>query len=326
MSSTPSEQEQRPIDPKTADLEQDLSGKIALITGANSGIGYATTKQLAEKGCLVVMCCRSLVKADDARSHIMKDLGLKDHKRLRIVQLDLGDLDNVQSFPARYGYEMTDLIHRPIDIMILNAGVMALAQRELTKQGIEAQLGINLIGHYMLLAVMYDKIKMAEHGRVVITGSQFHKFANGKIDFDDLNRDKSYWKWVVYGETKLAGLLWMAKLNRLLEEKQQDNVLVVSGHPGYAATNIHRHNWLAKIFSPIVAQSPEQSAKSIVFAATDKNAKRNGYAGPKYLFHLYGDPEWGSDTLPKVIFDVEMQDRVWERCEQWTHANLAGKL
>jgi len=307
-----------------------LAGKLALVTGANSGLGFQTTTQLVQRGCIVIMACRNMDKARKAKTEITykSELATVDAENLlRPVRIDLSDLDDVRSFPERLKEEMPDLDgvnKRPFDIVVLNAGVMAISERQLSKQGIEMQMASNTIGHFCLLSCLWaDRIKPAVHCRLVFVGSEMHKLANG-INFDDFNRDKSYWKWFVYAETKLGMLLLMFKLNRLLEEKGINNVIAVAGHPGYADTKIHRHT-IAKFFNPYFSQSAETSAKPFVMAATDPNAQRNGYCGPAGLFELYGEPEWNR-ALSKDVKDPQLQDRFWEKCEELTHAELSEKL
>jgi len=301
----------------------DLRDKIALITGANSGVGFDTSVHLARQGCYIVMCCRNVDKADDARKLIMERANIDDLSRIRIVELELSDMDDVESFLTRYDREMgEELKSRPIDMLILNAGIMAPPNRELSKQGFESQLATNVLGHFKLLYKLFDKVKQAPHGRIVFTGSQIHFVANGKIDFDDLNRDKAYWKWLVYGETKFGFLLVAQRVSRLLKDINVTNVTCVAAHPGYAATKIHVHT-VVGYFNNYFAQSADISAKSIVLAATDPNAPPGGYCGPKHF--LYGDPAWGAKRS-STMDDVEMQDRFWNVCESLTKVQLESKI
>jgi len=300
----------------------DVRGKIALVTGANAGVGFETSVHLARMGCMVVMCCRNMEKASAARKEIMKRAGVEDVQRLRIVELDLSDLDDVGKFTTRYEREMGELSSRPIDMTILNAGIMAPKERQVSKQGFESQLAVNVLGHFRLLAELMGRIKRAEHGRIVFVASQIHLWSLGRIDFDDLNREKSYWKWIAYAESKLGTLLVMERLNRLLVERGIENVLAVAAHPGYAATNIHTHAVVGR-FNNLVSQSADKCAKSIVAAAVDPEAQRNGYCGPAYF--LYGDPSWGAQRLG-AAHNEAMQDRFWAACEDMTHAGLADKI
>jgi NAD(P)-dependent dehydrogenase (short-subunit alcohol dehydrogenase family) len=143
--------------------------------------------------------------------------------------LDLADLDNIGSFRSRYD-AVPGLATKPVDMLILNAGIMALAKRELTKQGIEAQMGTNVVGHFKFAALMIDLCKSAALSRIVVVSSGAHSLTK-KINLEDFNREKSYSKWQVYSETKLGNLLFVAKLNRLLEEKNLQNIVAVGCHP-----------------------------------------------------------------------------------------------
>ena len=199
---------------------------------------------------------------------------------------------------------------------------MAPHEREVSKQGIESQLAINVLGHFKLVERIIDRIHKAPHGRIVFIASQIHLWSLGHIDFDDLNREKSYWKWIVYAQSKLGVLLVAHRLNRLLVQRGIDNVLVVAAHPGYAATKIHTHA-VVGAYNNYFSQSPDRCAKSYVMAAVDPNAERDGYCGPKYF--LYGDPAWHSPKLPAAD-DVEMQDRFWHACEQMSNTKLEEKV
>jgi NAD(P)-dependent dehydrogenase (short-subunit alcohol dehydrogenase family) len=174
------------------------------------------------------MCCRNVTKAEAARDDVLKRSGT-DVDSVIIVQLDLADLDNVGSFRARYDAAPT-LVGQPVHMLILNAGVMALNKRELTKQGIEAQMGTNVVGHFKFAACMIDLVKAAPKGRIVWVSSGAHHFAK-RINFKDFNRDKRYAKWDVYSETKAGNLLLMMKMNRLFEEKGLTNLMAVGCHP-----------------------------------------------------------------------------------------------
>jgi NAD(P)-dependent dehydrogenase (short-subunit alcohol dehydrogenase family) len=174
------------------------------------------------------MSCRNEKKAETAKHDVATRSGI-DLTKIHICQLDLADLDNIGTFRSRYDV-LPGLANRPVDMLILNAGVMAMPKREVTKQGLEAQTGTNVVGHFKFAAVMFDLCKQAEHCRIVSVSSLMHKMAWG-VNIEDFNREKKYNAWSVYDETKLCNLLFMAKLNRLLEEKGVNNVLVVGCHP-----------------------------------------------------------------------------------------------
>jgi len=172
------------------------------------------------------MCCRTVSKAESAKTDIAKRSGL-DLTKIHIVQLDLMDLDNVGTFRSRYDAE-PGLAGRPIDMLILNAGIMVPPTRELTKQGLESQMGTNVVGHFKFAACMYDLCKAAQSSRVVFVSSVMHKYARGISD--DFTFPK-YDKWPIYCQSKLADLTLMFKLNRLLEQKGVTNVQAFACHP-----------------------------------------------------------------------------------------------
>jgi len=277
--------------------------------------------QLAERGCEVVMCCRNVEKAEKAREDVVKR-SKADQSKVHVVQLDLADLDNVETFRSRYD-ATTGLANRPIDMLILNAGIMAVNTREVTKQGIESQMGTNVVGHFKFAACMFDLCKTASHSRIVVVSSGMHRFAS-TINLADFNREKSYAKWNVYEETKLGNMVFVAKLNRLLEEKNLANIVAVGCHPGYSSTNL-QNNTIVQPLNMFFAQSASMGAKPTVLAATDPAAKRNGLCGPTYLFEMRGPPKWGC-TVNKAVSKTKLQDDLWAKCEELTKCNFADKI
>jgi NAD(P)-dependent dehydrogenase (short-subunit alcohol dehydrogenase family) len=298
----------------------DLQGKLAVVTGANSGIGLEACVQLAKRGCEIVMCCRTVSKAESAKADVAKRSGLSEDK-ITIVQLDLADLDNIESFRSRYDV-VPALAGRPVDMLILNAGIMAPNQREVTKQGLEAQFGTNVVGHYKFAACMFDLCKTATHSRIVFVSSLMHKYTRG-INVKDFTREK-YSKWPIYCESKLSDLVLAFKLNRLLVEKGVGNVIAVGCHPGYSATNLQTHT-ATYFMNFIVAQSASAGAEPTVLAATDPEAKRDGYCGPSGWFEIRGKPTWNTYVNP-AAFDQKLQDELWDKCEELTKCNFATKI
>jgi len=299
----------------------DLEGKLAVITGANSGIGLEAAVQLAQRGADVVLCCRSKDKAELARTDVITR-GKSTAERVHVVQLDLADIDNIQTFRSRYD-AVPQLAGRPVDMLILNAGIMAVNTRELTKQGIESQMGTNVVGHFKFTAVMIDLCKTAKHCRIVFVSSGAHRMVK-TINFADFNRDTSYAKWHVYEESKLGNLVLMAKLNRLLEEKKINNVIAVGCHPGYTATNL-QEDTIFKYLNYLFAQGVQVGATPTVLAATDPSASRNGYAGPSKFFELWGKAKWDCG-LNDVIWNTELQDNLWAKCEELSKAGFASRV
>jgi len=294
--------------------------KIIAITGANSGLGYEASIRLAREGNTVVMLCRNPKKAEEGAKSIVAKAKCAP-ERVKFVQLDTADLDNVAGFRSRYVQAMGG--ETPIDVLVLNAGIMATPARGESPQGIELQMATNCVGHYALLGQVLDLVRKAPNGgRVVFLSSIMHMFApRGGIDFNDFNADKGkYDTWKVYGETKLGMLLMMHKLNRVLAENKVDNVLCVGAHPGYSATNLQKGiNRLGNI----VAMSATTGAHCIYLAATDPSPPRDGlYCGP-WIFNVWGTSVWHSRQT-SYAKDEALQDKFWAKMAELTKVNVAA--
>jgi len=212
-------------------------------------------------------------------------------------------------------------------MLILNAGVMALGKRELSKQGIEMQMATNVVGHFKLTAVMFDLCKAGSRSRIVVLSSGLHREAK-TINFADFNRDKSYNKWETYSETKLSNLLFVRKLNRLCVEKGVSNVTVVGCHPGVTSTNLASHlPWLLGfILHTFLAQSVEQGVLPTILAATDPKVQRDWYAGPNGPKERSGSAAKWDCFQNKLVTDIKLQDDLWTKCEDLTSCNFSGKI
>jgi len=298
----------------------DLSSKLALVTGSSSGVGKEACCALVKEGCTVVMASRVAEKGEIARRDILQRTNA-DESKLVVVQVDLADLESVNTFRSRYD-AVPGLKDRPIDILILNAGILPPRKAEYTKQGNEAQMGISVLGHFKLLSEMFDLCKASQNCRIVVTGSAAHATVRN-IDFDDFNRTKKYRKFQVYAESKLGTLLFMRKLNRLLLQRGMNNIVAVAAHPGYSDTKLHKQT-VFKYFKGFV-QSAETGAQNLVKAATDPNAKRDDFCGPSGLLEVRGAPAWGRHT-GTAVEDKSLQDHFWEKCEELTNAKLATKI
>jgi NAD(P)-dependent dehydrogenase (short-subunit alcohol dehydrogenase family) len=290
-----------------------LENEIVVITGANSGLGFSTTKILAEHGAKVVMACRSLDKAEQAKEEIEKEV---DEPDLEVMELDLSDLESVKSFSEEFKQKYDSL-----DILCNNAGLMALPRRE-TEDGFEMQLGVNHVGHFALTAHLIDLIVEAS-GRVVNQSSMAHE--DGEIDFDDLMSEKNYSKWGAYGQSKLANLLFTYELNRRLEDKDID-VESVACHPGISDTNLFKigpkmeHSkiklYLGQMISKISGQSPSKGYLPILYASTSEQIQGGEYIGPDGFKHARGYPEKQGSS--EASHNEEDAKKLWERSEELT--------
>ncbi len=291
----------------------DLGGQTVIVTGANSGLGLSATEILAEHGAKVIMACRSMDKAKDAKQEIIEEL---DNPDLEVMELDLSSLDSVESFAEEFKEEYDSL-----DILCNNAGLMALPRRE-TEDGFEMQLGVNHLGHFALTAHLIDMI-IDSNGRVVNQSSMAHEDA--EIDFDDLMGEDNYSKWGAYGQSKLANLLFTYELDRRLKEKDVD-VESVGCHPGVSDTNLFKigpkmeHSklklFLGKIFSKFLGQSPDKGCLPMVYAATSEEIEGGEYIGPDGFKTMTGYPE--KQESSKASNNEEDAKKVWKRSEELT--------
>ena len=257
---------------------QDLTGKIAIVTGANTGIGAETARVLASKGAAVVLACR-----DEARTKAVIDRILKDQKdaKVEFMKLDLSDLESVREFTNQFRAKY-DSLH----ILINNAGVMAIPTWTATKQGFEMQLGTNHLGHFVLTHRLLDLLKKSQPSRIINLSSKGHTFAKG-INFDDLRYTKDYNPWIVYGQSKLANVLHAKELQKRFDEEGV-KVKAFSVHPGAVKTELLRNykqgffkNILYYSFYPLLwytTKSPLQGAQTSLYCALEDFDKLKGGA------------------------------------------------
>jgi NAD(P)-dependent dehydrogenase (short-subunit alcohol dehydrogenase family) len=199
----------------------DQSGRRAIVTGANSGLGLLAARELARSGASVVLACRNMQKGELALAQVRAAGGDAE-----LAALDLGSLASVREFAASQ--------QRPVDLLLCNAGVMAPPRSE-TADGFETQIGTNHLGHFALTGLLLDRLEAADAARVVSVSSIGHRM--GRIDFDDLHGERRYRRWRAYGQSKLANLLFMRELDRRARAAGLP-LVSVAAHPGYSATNL----------------------------------------------------------------------------------------
>lgn len=288
-------------------LIPDLNTKRVLITGANSGIGFETTSFFAKKGTHVIMACRNMHKAQKAMATLLKKF---PDARLSVIKLDLADLNSVRKCVATFKNS-----HSRLDILINNAGVMVPPYSK-TKQGFELQFGTNFLGHFGLTGLLLPIILDTPNSRVVTVSSLASKI--GKIDFEDLHsEDKPYKRWSMYGQSKLADLIFTQELARQLE-RIGSNTLAVAAHPGGSPTNLQRTSsfFMKYILTPLISHKPEKAALPIIRAACDPSVSNGSYWGPSGLFELTGEPD--KAKVPKRAKNPDTAKRLWEISEDLT--------
>lgn len=294
----------------------DLKNKVAIVTGANSGLGYHTALELARKGAHVVLACRGREKTEAAMDQIKATV---PSAKLEFMALDLADLDSVAAFAKAFKAR-----HRKLDILCNNAGVMALPLVR-TRQGFEMQIGTNHLGHFALTGLLLDVLRATPGARIVNTASLAHTWTKG-MDLDDLNWGRRpYKKWDAYGKTKLANLLFTYELQRRLS-KAGASVISVAAHPGYAATNLQtagpamEKSAIGRIFMQIgnalLAQPAEMGALPQLYAATAPDVRGSDYYGPDRLGGNRGYPKKvGSNSASR---NEETARALWAQSEKLT--------
>jgi NAD(P)-dependent dehydrogenase (short-subunit alcohol dehydrogenase family) len=281
-----------------------------VVTGANSGLGLATARELARAGARVVLACRNVAKGEAARREIE---AAAPGAPLELEELDLARLESVRAFAERFRSS-----HDGLDLLINNAGVMAPPRRE-TADGFELQLGTNHLGHFALSGRLIGAMEGREDARVVTVSSQAHR--TGRIAFDNLGGERRYFRWRAYGQSKLANLLFALELERRLSAAGS-TIKSMAAHPGYAATNLQfaapplADRLVMKILNAVVAQSEEMGALPILYAATEPGLPGGSYAGPDGLGEQRGHPR---RVAPNgAARDEAVAKRLWELSEQMT--------
>ncbi len=290
----------------------DQTGKYVVVTGANSGLGFETTKAMAAKGATVVMACRNEEKAAQAASAIRDTV---PNAPLEVRKLDLSDQDSITAFAD----EMLTQ-DKPIDVLFNNAGVMAMPEMR-TAQGFEMQVGTNHLGHFAVAARLFPLVEKAEAGRVVAVASQAHRI--GKISLDDLNwQSRSYSRWSAYGQAKLANLMFSKELAKRLTAKNS-KVISAAAHPGYASTNLQSAaskvenskfgEWFFELGNSLLGQSQTMGALPSLRAATDPAVTSGDYYGPHGFMERAGYPVKVGST--KIAQDEDTWAKLWTLSE-----------
>jgi NAD(P)-dependent dehydrogenase (short-subunit alcohol dehydrogenase family) len=285
-------------------------GRLAVVTGANSGIGLIAARELARAGASVVLACRDTAKgAAAARDIAAKAPGAQ----VEVAALDLASLESVRAFAKSF---LTD--HDGLDLLINNAGVMAPPRRT-TADGFELQFGTNHLGHYALTGLLLDAMQGREDARVVTVSSGAHRF--GKMNFDDLQGERRYFRWSAYGQSKLSNLLFTFELDRRLRASGS-SVRAVAAHPGYAATHLQSaaapqpDRFLMVISNAVWAQSAEMGALPTLYAATQPGLEGGTYVGPDGFMEQRGHPTV-VQARPSA-YSQEDARRLWEVSEDLT--------
>lgn len=283
----------------------DQTGKVAIVTGSNTGIGYYMARALASKGASVTMACRNPEKAELAMLRILYEF---PESKVSVSVLDLADLSSVESFSKKFvsGGER-------LDILINNAGVM-IPPKSFTKDGFELQIGTNHLGHFALTGHLLPILESTEGSRVVTVSSIAHN--PGVIDFDDLNGErKKYNKWRFYSQSKIANLIFSLELARRLESSGS-GVSAIASHPGYSATDLQRYSLFWRFLNLFVAMPAKRGAEATLYAATEKDALEYPYWGPTGVLEMRGMT--GRAKINSNAQDEDTARRLWGVSESLT--------
>lgn len=281
----------------------------AIVTGANSGLGFETTKAFVRQNIKVVMACRNLKKAEQAKNKILKSI---PNAHLEIIPLDLNSLDSVRAFANTFQSK-----HKSLNILVNNAGFLA-NKFELSADGFESQLASNFLGHYLLTGLLLNTLKNSENARIVSVSSLAHRFRS--FDLNRINNSKKYFPFGVYADTKLACLSFSYQLHRKLEAKGL-KIISTAAHPGVSRTNISNklpktlQNLQAK-FGGLIFSDMAEGAESLIYAALDLTVKGGSLYGPSGLFEIKGKPKKVNSN--KRSKDQQLAEYIWRYAEEAT--------
>lgn len=283
--------------------------KIAIVTGANSGLGQEISVGLAKEGIKVIMACRNVKKAESAKLEILKRVPNAD---ILVMELDLNSLASVRSFAKAFTAEYTQLHY-----LIENAGIMVPPFAK-TVDGFESQMGVNYFGHFLLTNLLIPVLNKTEGARIATTSSIAHE--NAKINFNNLNSEKSYSKMGAYGQSKLACLMFAYELQRRLEAAGS-KVIAVGTHPGVSMTNLFDNlpkiaHWIMKPLLPLLTHEPIDAAKPMLYAILNPDVKGGDYIGPTGFRGMKGAP--GKVKSRPQSYNLEVAKKLWEVSESLT--------
>ncbi|WP_371618579.1 oxidoreductase [Streptomyces sp. NBC_00454] len=305
----------------------DQSGRTAVVTGANSGIGYFTALELARRGASVVLACRSAARGRAAEVRLRTEV---PGAEVEFIPLDLADLATVREFAGAYAQR-----HGTLDLLVNNAGVMALPFGR-TADGFETQFGVNHLGHFALTGLLLPRLLAAAPGaRIVSLSSGFHMF--GDVDHTDLDSERNYRRWIAYGRSKTANLLFIHELARRLAAAGS-GIVAASAHPGYASTNLHvaaapqadttlgsriavaANSLGTAVGNGVIAQSAASGALPALYAATAPGVRPDEFIGPRFGFR--GAP--ARSRRAKWTLDDKSGERLWAASEKLTGVSYAS--
>ena len=297
----------------TAAQMPSQAGKTMLVTGANSGIGYQAALEFARHGAYVLLGCRNQAKGEAALRRLQQEA---PGAKAEVVALDVASLASVRAFATAFSSSGA-----PLHVLVNNAGVMARGERQLTEDGFERQFATNHLGHFALTGLLLPALERAGESRVVTVASLAHR--NGKIDWNNLQSERSYVPWDAYNSSKLANILFARELDRRARNAGMA-LLSAAAHPGIARTSIFENgpgtdNLKAKIvrlLAPVMTQDDIMGALPTEYAATAAEVRGGEYIGPGGIGEFRGYPKV-VQPRPQAL-DQATGERLWQESERLT--------
>ena len=290
----------------TTDDVPDQHGRLAVVTGANTGLGFETAQVLAGRGASVVLAVRDIEKGKRAAARIA---GTAPGADVTVQPLDLTSLDSIRATADELG-----AAHPRIDLLINNAGVM-FTPKQTTSDGFELQFGTNHLGHFALTGLLLEQMLPVPDSRVVTVSSIMHR-VRARINFDDLRGERSYSRVAAYSQSKLANLMFTYELQRRLSDAGA--TIAVAAHPGLANTELTRNSpaIAAFFYARVMSQNAAMGALPVLRAATDPAVLGGQYYGPRGFFGARGYPKLAESS--RRSHDSAIQRRLWTVSEELT--------
>lgn len=291
-------------------------GRLAIVTGANTGLGFEVALALAGKNMQVILACRNRQKADLARIKIQQ---CYPNSRIEVMSLDLSSLKSVRQFAEDFctAYDR-------LDLLINNAGIM-VPTYTLTEDGFESQLGVNYLGHFLLTGLLLNRLEATPASRTISLASLSHR--TGRLNFDDLQSEKRYSRWGGYARSKLACLMFAYEMQRRLDARDYQTIAVAT-HPGVSASDLPRNiprfvnRYVAPLVLKVGGQTAEQGALSILHAALGDDVRGGDYIGPTGAGEWRGVPGKVSSSWRSQ--NREVAARLWRVSEELTGIKYLG--
>jgi NAD(P)-dependent dehydrogenase (short-subunit alcohol dehydrogenase family) len=283
----------------------DQKGRVAIVTGSSSGIGYETAHVLSNKNATVIIAVRNLQKGNAALDKIKVSCQEAD---VRLMELDLANLESIRNFATEFKSSYSSL-----DLLINNAGVM-MPPYSKTTDGFELQFGTNHLGHFALTGLLMDLIEKTHYSRIVNVSSSSHNY--GDLNFEDLNwKNRSYKKMKAYGDSKIANLYFTYELQKRFEIRNM-NVIATASHPGWTATELQRHTVLVRFLNNFFSQDITMGALPTLYAATGLDVQGGDYFGPSGWREMKGYPKKVESN--ELSQDRKIAAKLWEVSEALT--------